>query len=72
MYTYVIMGTSLSTQTRYAAGTREILECFFENRLIRDEFIITLGDQLAGSGAHSYTTKLLVEEPAVETEIMYS
>src|SRR5580698_8528023 len=24
-------GTSLSAQARYAAGTREILECFFEN-----------------------------------------
>ena len=25
-----VSGTSLSAQARYAAGTREILECFFE------------------------------------------
>jgi len=30
-----ISGTSLSTQTRYAAGTREILECWFGRRPIR-------------------------------------
>ncbi len=27
-----ISGTSLSAQTRYGAGVREILECFFANR----------------------------------------
>jgi formate dehydrogenase len=31
-----ISGTSLSAQARYAAGTREILECWFENRPIRN------------------------------------
>jgi formate dehydrogenase len=31
-----ISGTSLSAQARYAAGTREILECYFESRPIRD------------------------------------
>jgi formate dehydrogenase len=25
---------------RYAAGTREILECYFEGRPIRDEYLI--------------------------------
>jgi len=30
-----ISGTSLSAQTRYAAGTREILECWFGRRTIR-------------------------------------
>src|ERR1700736_3256042 len=30
-------GTSLSAQARYAAGTREILECYFEGRPIRNE-----------------------------------
>jgi formate dehydrogenase len=48
-------GTSLSAQTRYAAGTREILECIFENRPIRDEYLIVQGGQLAGVGAHSYS-----------------
>lgn len=50
-----ISGTSLSAQTRYAAGTREILECFFEGRPIRDEYLIVDGGRLAGVGAHSYS-----------------
>jgi formate dehydrogenase len=47
-------GTSLSAQSRYAAGTREILECFFAGRPIRDEYLIVAGGALAGTGAHSY------------------
>ena len=50
-----ISGSSLSAQARYAAGTREILECFFEGRPIRDEYLIVDGGRLAGTGAHSYT-----------------
>jgi formate dehydrogenase len=50
-----ISGTSLSAQTRYAAGTREILECWFEGRPIRDEYLIVDGGKLAGTGAHSYS-----------------
>ncbi|MCW5238969.1 NAD-dependent formate dehydrogenase [Verminephrobacter eiseniae] len=50
-----ISGTSLSAQARYAAGTREILECYFENRPIRDEYLIVQGGKLAGVGAHSYS-----------------
>jgi len=50
-------GTSLSTQTRYAAGTREILECWFGQRPIREEYLITTGGRLAGAGAHSYTVR---------------
>ncbi|PWU30661.1 NAD-dependent formate dehydrogenase [Pseudomonas sp. RW407] len=50
-----ISGTSLSAQARYAAGTREILECYFENRPIRDEYLIVQGGELAGVGAHSYS-----------------
>ena len=52
-----ISGTSLSAQARYAAGTREILECFFEGRPIRDEYLIVDGGGLAGTGAHSYSAK---------------
>ena len=48
-------GTTLSAQARYAAGTREILECFFDNRPIREEYLIVQGGQLAGAGAHSYS-----------------
>ena len=50
-----ISGTSLSAQARYAAGTREILECWFEGRPIRDEYLIVDGGKLAGAGAHSYS-----------------
>jgi formate dehydrogenase len=50
-----VSGTSLSAQTRYAAGTREILECWFEGRPIRDEYLIVDGGKLAGAGAHSYS-----------------
>ncbi|HYU96591.1 MAG TPA: NAD-dependent formate dehydrogenase [Sphingomicrobium sp.] len=50
-----ISGSSLSAQARYAAGTREILECFFEGRPIRDEYLIVEGGHLAGVGAHSYS-----------------
>ena len=50
-----ISGTTLSAQARYAAGTREILECFLEGRPIRDEYLIVEGGQLAGAGAHSYS-----------------
>ena len=49
-----ISGTSLSAQARYAAGTREILECFLDGRPIRDEYLIISGGGLAGTGAHSY------------------
>ncbi|HEX4189077.1 MAG TPA: NAD-dependent formate dehydrogenase [Solirubrobacteraceae bacterium] len=48
-------GTSLSAQARYAAGTREILECWFDGRPIRDEYLIVDGGRLAGAGAHSYS-----------------
>jgi len=49
-----ISGTSLSAQTRYAAGVREILECYFEGRPIRNEYLVVHGGKLAGVGAHSY------------------
>jgi formate dehydrogenase len=48
-------GTSLSAQARYAAGTREILECFFDGRPIREEYLIVDAGCLAGAGAHSYS-----------------
>ncbi len=49
-----ISGSSLSAQARYAAGTREILECWFENRPIREEYLIVENGHLAGAGAHAY------------------
>jgi formate dehydrogenase len=50
-----ISGTSLSAQARYAAGVREILECYFEKRPIRNEYLVVDGGKLAGVGAHSYS-----------------
>lgn len=48
-------GTSLSAQARYAAGVREILECWLTGKPIRDEYLIVQGGSLAGTGAHSYS-----------------
>jgi formate dehydrogenase len=48
-------GTSLSAQARYAAGAREILECFLDGRPIREEYLIVDAGRLAGTGAHSYS-----------------
>jgi formate dehydrogenase len=50
-----ISGSSLSAQARYAAGTREILECYFDRRPIRNEYLIVDRGQLAGTGKHSYS-----------------
>jgi len=50
-----VSGTSLSAQARYAAGVREILECWFDGRPIRDEYLIVDKGKLAGAGAHSYS-----------------
>jgi formate dehydrogenase len=50
-----ISGSSLSAQARYAAGTREILECYFDSKPIRNEYLIVDGGKLAGAGAHSYS-----------------
>ena len=50
-----ISGSSLSAQARYAAGTREILECWFAGTPIRNEYLIVYKGALAGAGAHSYS-----------------
>jgi len=50
-----ISGTSLSTQTRYANGVREILECHLEGKPIRIEYQIVSDGALAGAGAHAYS-----------------
>ena len=50
-----ISGSSLSAQTRYAAGTKEILECWFAGKPLHSEYLIVDGGKLAGAGAHSYT-----------------
>lgn len=48
-------GATLSAQARYAAGVREILECWFAGKSIRDEYLIVDQGKLAGTGAHSYS-----------------
>lgn len=48
-------GTTLSAQTRYAAGVREILEKHFAKQPIPDVYLIAQGGKLAGTGAHSYS-----------------
>lgn len=50
-----VSGTTLSAQARYAAGVREILECYFADEPIRDEYLIVQNGALAGVGAHSYS-----------------
>ena len=45
-----ISGSSLSAQARYAAGTREILECWFDGRPIREKYLIVDGGKLAAAG----------------------
>jgi formate dehydrogenase len=34
---------------------REILECWFEGRPLREEYLIVAGGKLAGAGAHAYS-----------------
>merc|ERR1719319_1981773 len=50
-----VSGTTLSAQTRYANGAREILECYFEGKPIRKEYQIVMNGKLAGAGAHAYS-----------------
>lgn len=52
-----VSGSTLSAQARYAAGTREILQAWFDGRPIRDEYLIVQGGKLAGTGALSYTAQ---------------
>ena len=48
-------GTSLTAQARYSDGVREILESWFNNKPIRNEYLIVEDGSLAGAGAHSYS-----------------
>jgi formate dehydrogenase len=49
-----ISGSSLPAQARYSAGVREILECWFQGKPIRSEYLIVDKEKLAGAGAHAY------------------
>ncbi|MCA0218299.1 MAG: NAD-dependent formate dehydrogenase [Actinobacteria bacterium] len=50
-------GSSLPSQARYAAGTREILESWFAGTPIRPEYLIVEGGRYSGTGAHSYASR---------------
>lgn len=57
-------GTTLSAQARYAAGTREILECWMQDRPIREQYLIVDRGNLAGAGAHSYSKGSFTVDPS--------
>ena len=59
-----VSGSSLAAQARYAAGVREILECWFDGRPIREEYLIAAGGRLAGAGAHAYSVAPAAGAPA--------
>ena len=48
------LGHVAVAQARYAAGTLEILQCWFDGKPIRNEYLIVDGGTLAGTGAQSY------------------
>lgn len=50
-----ISGASIAGQSRYVAGVFEVLECFFEGKPLRTDYLICQGGQMAGVGATSYT-----------------
>jgi formate dehydrogenase len=49
-----IARSSLSAQARYAAGVREVLECWFEDIPIPSDYLIIDRGKLTGHGASSY------------------
>jgi hypothetical protein len=49
LFCYGHANQPISAQARYAAGTREILECWFKGCPIRDEYLIVDRGKLAGT-----------------------
>jgi formate dehydrogenase len=49
-----IAGSTLSAQARYAAGTREVLECWFAGAPIRAEYLVVDRGRPTVSGTRSY------------------
>jgi formate dehydrogenase len=49
-----IAGSTLSAQARYAAGVREVLECWFDDVPIPGDYLIVDRGRLTGLGARSY------------------
>jgi formate dehydrogenase len=49
-----LAGSTLSAQARYAAGTREILECWFDAEPIREDYLIIDRGRLTNVGSRCY------------------
>jgi formate dehydrogenase len=49
-----IAGSTLSAQARYAAGVREVLECWFDDVPISGDYLIVDHGRVTGLGARSY------------------
>jgi formate dehydrogenase len=49
-----VAGSTLSAQARYAAGTREVLECWFSGERIRSDYLIIDRGQPTTVGARIY------------------
>ena len=64
-------GTTLSAQARYAAGVREILECFLQGKKIREEYLIVDQGGLAGTGKRSYSTGNMTGGSEKETALSH-
>jgi formate dehydrogenase len=52
-----IAGSRLSAQARYAGGTREVLECWFDGVPIRHDYPIVDRGRLTALGIRSYGMK---------------
>ncbi len=61
-----ISGSSLSAQARYAAGTREILECCLRRHADPRRVPDRRRRHLAGTGAHSYSAGEAASDDAEE------
>jgi len=59
-----VSGTSLPSQAKYAAGTREIIESWLGGSPIRPEYLIVEGGGYAGTGARSYASQPVDDEDA--------
>ncbi|HET6308279.1 MAG TPA: NAD-dependent formate dehydrogenase [Rhodopila sp.] len=49
-----VAGSTLSAQARYAAGTREVLECWFDGKPIRDDYLLVDRGTLTGVGGRTF------------------
>eukprot|EP01057_Protomagalhaensia_wolfi_P001145 Protomagalhaensia_wolfi_Nauph_80__1144@NODE_1674_length_1404_cov_103_794139_g1298_i0_p1_GENE_NODE_1674_length_1404_cov_103_794139_g1298_i0NODE_1674_length_1404_cov_103_794139_g1298_i0_p1_ORF_typecomplete_len398_score77_712Hacid_dh/PF00389_30/7_1e562Hacid_dh_C/PF02826_19/1_3e47NAD_binding_2/PF03446_15/5_4e07AlaDh_PNT_C/PF01262_21/14AlaDh_PNT_C/PF01262_21/0_00095Rossmannlike/PF10727_9/3_5e03Rossmannlike/PF10727_9/2e03Rossmannlike/PF10727_9/0_00095AdoHcyase_NAD/PF00670_21/6_1e03AdoHcyase_NAD/PF0067 len=65
-----VSGTSLSAQTRYAAGTLEILKAYLEGKPIPELYLIVQGGDLAGVGARSYSVELSKANHSLQSSLV--